>query len=376
MKMNTLLKVNGGLMKISLLTSLVLFLGACSVGKNEAIQVAIQTGHTADGAKAAVLKLKDTHQKQVDAHIATRKLLKETLENSMGANNPETVDGLKQIKATYLSRVDSVYADTVAAIRTEKKTALMLLSGKIDEAMKELGDKVNGKQQLAREQKERREKFPNDSRVELELKKVQASYLAAAAVYFETKYNAYKRGVDALDATEQNILEKLSAQRTKYQGNIETRYTKALENLPRLTSDDIDLGPDPTLPTGYDLVVLSQDSIKNSSDQIIRQLKSTGFGEGSFFRMGLNSFAQGLVSGAFSSKDGVVTTKDVKASGNILLADIKSGLHQNLNDINESAREAMGNLQEGAVSTLLGKVEEAIAPVIDSIKPSTVDATK
>ncbi|UTW57892.1 hypothetical protein KFE96_13805 [Kordiimonas sp. SCSIO 12603] len=368
--MSAFLKNSNRLGKVILFSSVAFLLTACTVGKNEAIQVSVQVGDTAEGAKAAVLQLKDTHQKQVDAHIATRKLLKDTLEQSFGANNPKVVEGLKQIKATHMARVDTMYADTVSAIRTEKKTALTLLNSKIDEQMKELADKVNGKRQLAIEQKERQKKFPNDTRVELDLKKAQASYLALAAQYFETKYNAYMRGVGALDAAEQDILDKLSAQRVKYRADIEGRYTKALENLPRLTSEDIDLGPEPTVPSGYDVVALSQDSIKKGSDQIITQLQSSGFGKGSIFRGGLNAFAQGLLSGAFASRNGSVTLKDVKASGQNLLSDIKDDLNQNLNDINEGAREAMGNLQEGAVSTLISKVEEAISPVIDAIKPS------
>ena len=356
--------------KVALFSGMAFLLTACVFGKHEIIQVAVQVGDTAESAKAAVLQLKDAHRQQVDAHIATRKLLKTTLEQSFGANNPRVVEGLKQIKATYMAQVDAIYADTVSAIRTEKKTALALLNSKIDEQMKELADEVNEKRQLAIEKKERQEQFPNDTRVELDLKKAQASYLALAVAYFETKYKAYARGVDALDSAEQDILEKLAAQRVKYRASIEGTYAKALENLSGLTSGDIDLGPEPRVPSGYDVVVLSQDSIKKGADQIIHQLQSSDFGKGSIFSGGFNAFAQGLISGAFASGNGAATLKDVKASGQALFSAIKDDLNQNLNDLIKSAREAMGNVQEGIVSTFLNKMEEATTPVIDAIKPS------
>ncbi|MCK0068534.1 hypothetical protein [Kordiimonas laminariae] len=352
--------------KLLLILGVSVTLGAC-VGKDGAIQVATQVEHTSANAKLAVEQLKKNHEQQVAAHIKTRETLRSLLEGRLNEENKQAVEPLKQIKATALAKIDTLYFETITAVRADKKTALQLLDQQLDKEMQELQHRANALEQLSLAAREKQKKFPNDKDVALEVKDADAKYMAAAAAYLDIRLTAYERGIKALEAAEEEALEKLKGKRQEIYAKIDAKYVKALEDMPVLTKEDIDLGPDPTVPEGYDLVLTSQEAISNGAVQIKRQLESSGFGKNSFFQLGLRSFGQGLIAGAFSSKSGAVSADDLKTSGKDLLGAVKEELADDLDDVEETARSVFSDFKSDALDALQKKVKESIEPVVDNV---------
>jgi len=337
-----------------LIAALPLLLAGC-VGHREALRANTKLADTSERAATFVQQLQAASGAEVEAHRATRQLLK----NVHAEWRQQRVDVARQSLAVArehaYAEINRAMGEQLLTFQSLRFEAYGSLDQQLAQGMGPLETQIEALRQQALKAGEESGKFPGDLDLRNAMHEADKAYLSAAAT--NNTFELMKRieFTRRLQTEEKALVERLQTIAARHREAVRNFHDQALAQLDALSGSELDLGPEPAdNQAAFEGLQTYAAAARQTAEANCDYLTSNSWGKDSFFHSAVKSFGAGVLGALPIIGSGKGATLDeTKAAGRAVWELTQKNFQQQVADATASAKGAFQETTADARSRLL-----------------------